>query len=207
MSAKIVIYTAIFGNYEGLIPQPEFPGVEYVCFTDMAVHCKPWKIIEVTPEFDNPRLNARKFKILVHQYLKEYDVSIYIDGNFLMLQNPIKLVKEKFQGETVLAYFDHKNTDDSRDCVYQEYEALLELKEKKGYFKDDPKAMESLIVFLKKKNYPERNQLISSGVLLRKHKDVELQKLMEDWWYLVKNYTNRDQLSFNYVLRTNNFKN
>ena len=32
MSAKIVVYTAIFGGYDGLIPQPEFEDVDYICF-------------------------------------------------------------------------------------------------------------------------------------------------------------------------------
>jgi len=205
MSAKIVIYTAIFGNYDGLIPQPEFPDIDYLCFTDKPVNCKPWRVVEVKSKFNDATLDARYHKILGHPVLEKYETSVYIDGNFLMLENPEKLIQEKLQGNKVLAYFDHNKADDARDCIYDEYEALLKLEEEKGYFKDDPKAMKNLIDFLKKENYPLRNGLISSGVLLRKHKDLELHNLMKAWWHFVKNYTKRDQLSFNYVLWKQDF--
>jgi len=151
-------------------------------------------------------LNARQYKILPHRFLEEYEISVYIDGNFLILQNPEKLIENKLKEDNVLAFFDHNKADDARDCIYQEYEALLQLEKEKGYFKDDPQAMKRHIDFLRQEKYPENFGLISSGVLIRKHQDIKLKKLMEDWWYYVENYTNRDQLSFNYVLWKNNFK-
>ena len=60
--------------------------------------------------------------------------------------------------------------------------------------------------FLKSENYPENNGLISGGVLVRKHTDEKLIKVMEEWWYFVKNFSKRDQLSFNYVAWKHHFK-
>ena len=59
--------------------------------------------------------------------------------------------------------------------------------------------------FLKSEKYPEHNGLLFASVLIRKHHDENLKKVMEDWWYCVKNYSKRDQLSFNYVAWKNNF--
>ncbi|MDT0688476.1 DUF616 domain-containing protein [Salegentibacter sp. F188] len=206
MSSKTVIYTAIFGNYEGLIPQPQYVGVDYVCFTDTPLKCKFWKVIVVERRFEDPTLDARWHKIMAHKHLSKYKQSIYIDGNFLVLQNPVKLLEQKLRDEIVLAFFDHNQCDDARNCAYEEYQAILNLQDKQGYFKDSPERMQRLITFLKEQKYPENNGLISSGVLMRKHNDAELIKLMEDWWYFVENYTKRDQLSFDYVLWKNNFK-
>ena len=200
MEKKIVIYTAIFGRYDGIIPQPHFPGIDYICFTDVPRKTQPWKIIEVERECEDPTLDARRHKILAHKYLRDYDISIYIDGNFLMLSDPRDLIGEKLKNDTVFAFFDHKYSDDRRNCIYEEYEALLKLGEERGYFKDDPNSMKSFIDLLKSEGYPSDNGLISSGVLIRKHNDPELMELMESWWWCVKNYSKRDQLSFNYAL-------
>ena len=62
MSAKIVIYTAIFGNYEGLIPQPKFTGVDYICFTDQPIKSTSWKVVEVPAQFENQCLMPASIK-------------------------------------------------------------------------------------------------------------------------------------------------
>ena len=99
-----------------------------------------------------------------------------------------------------MAFFDHNKCADARDCIYKEHQAILELKERKGYYKDTPVAMQRMVDLLKKEDFPENNGLIVASVLLREHQDPEVIELMEDWWYFVSNYTKRDQLSFNYVL-------
>ncbi|WP_051286420.1 glycosyltransferase domain-containing protein [Salinimicrobium terrae] len=200
MKNKTVIYTAIFGDYDGLIPQPQFPGIDYICFTDTPQKCSPWKIIEVERRFENSTLDARFHKILAHEHLEDYEISIYIDGNFLMLSNPGDLTKSLFEDDTVLAFFDHNRAKDPRNCIYDEYEALLKLGAERGFYKDDPEKMKRLITHLKAEDYPRDQGLISSGVLIRKHNNPELIKLMETWWWYVKEYSKRDQLSFNYVL-------
>ncbi len=206
MKNKIVIYTAIFGRYDGLIPQPRFPGIDYVCFTDSPIKSKSWEIKQVERQYEDPTLDARHHKILGYKYLSEYDISIYIDGNFLMLSNPRKLIEEYFSDNTLLAFFDHENSDDRRNCIYKEYEALIKLGEERGHFKDDPDKMKSLMDLLESEGYPEGNGLISSGVLIRKHNDPELIELMDNWWKYVVNYTRRDQLSFNFALWKTGFK-
>lgn len=45
--------------------------------------------------------------------------------------------------------------------------------------------------------------LTENNVIYRKHKDPRCIKVMEDWWYMVENYSRRDQLSLFYVLWKN----
>lgn len=60
MSNKIVIYTAIFGPYNDLIPQRKIHGIDYICFTDQPFKSNTWKVIQVKPEFDDNTKNNRK---------------------------------------------------------------------------------------------------------------------------------------------------
>ena len=41
---------------------------------------------------------------------------------------------------------------------------------------------------------------IEGALIVRKHNEKECVYLMEQWWEQIKNYSHRDQLSFNYVL-------
>ena len=206
---KIVVYTAIFGGYNELIEQPQFENVDYVCFTDRNLLSSSWKVV-VVPEpqvgDDNTR-NNRYYKILPHLHLQDYQYSIYIDGNFIIKKNPQLLIKNFLNEEVSMACFDHNQTImDPRNCVYQEYEAIVALAETENKVKDDLEVIKKHIDFLKSENYPENNGLISGGVLVRKHFDEKLIKVMEEWWYFVKNFSKRDQLSFNYVAWKHHFK-
>lgn len=205
---KIVVYTAIFGDYNALIEQPKFPDVDYVCFTDKPLESTSWKIIVVEnlPMGEDHTRNNRYYKILPHLQFPDYQYSIYIDGNFIIKKNPHLLVDNFLNDEFSMACFDHQQTlRDSRDCIYKEYEAIVELA-KNHPPKDDLVLIKKQIDILKSDGFPEHTGLISGGILVRRHHDASLVKVLEDWWYFVKNYSKRDQLSFNYVAWKNNFK-
>ena len=79
---RIVVYTAIFGGYDDLIPQPKFEGVDFICFTDRPIQSDIWDV-RVVPGFeDDTTRSSRMHKLLPHQFLSEYDLSIFIDGNY-----------------------------------------------------------------------------------------------------------------------------
>ena len=201
---KIVIYTAAFGKNYGFIPQKKIKGVDFFCFTDdIKKVVAPWKPIEVKFEGDNNVLRNRHPKLLPHLYFSNYEISIYIDSNFLIVGDIYELLKSL--NGFKMATFDHAQSDDSRDCIYKEYEAILALMKQTGQAKDNPKVMSDQIVGFELDNYPKENGLIKGGVLVRKHNDVEVIKVMEDWWKIVSTQSKRDQLSFNYVAWKNNF--
>ena len=203
---KIVVYTAIFGDYSGLIEQPIQEGVDYICYTDQNLKSKIWEVkkIDLPVENDNTRSN-RYLKILAHKHLQEYDYSVYIDSNVLVIGD-IKELVNKYLYRYPMACFDHnQNFKDPRDCIYDEYEAIIKLGEKKGKYKHDPEVMKKQMDFVKQQGYPEHNGLISASTLVRKHNDPTVIQLMEDWWNLVNTQSRRDQLSFNYVAWKNSF--
>ncbi|MGB3465879.1 MAG: glycosyltransferase domain-containing protein [Cyclobacteriaceae bacterium] len=195
---NIAVYTAIFGPYDGLLPQQKFPGVDYICFTDQPYKSKIWDVRQTVAPFDDPTRNSRQIKILPHRYLSSYDVSIFMDGNFLLRKNPADLLKEKLKNQNMLI-FDHSKTSDPRNCVYEEYEAILALGEKTGKLKDDPQVMKAQIEKYLSEGYPADNGLISSGVLIRKHNEPDVVRAMEKWWEELSAGSKRDQLSFDYA--------
>lgn len=197
---KTVIYTAIFGNNVKLYPQPKIKNTDFICFSDKAHYVKGWKIIKVDPPYGNDHTrNNRFYKILPHLSLPEYEFSIYIDGNIILLRSPLKLIETGMDNCNMLAFNHAQTTQDPRSCIYEEHRAILDLAEKRGVIKDDPAIMQAQIDFMKSKGYPADNGLIKGGVLIRRHNEADVIKTMERWWYFIENYSKRDQLSFNYA--------
>jgi len=210
MNKKIIVYTALFGDYGGLIEQPKLKNVDYICYTDRKdLKSKSWKIIQVLqPVKGDATRSNRYFKILAHKHLpSEYSISIYIDANILIFKKFLDLVFDKMS-VAKMAYFDHmQTTRDPRDCIYEEHQAILDIAEKYNVIKGDPEIMDRQMKRFRKEGYPEHNGLISAAILIRKHFDQEIINLMEKWWSIVLNESKRDQLSFNYATWKLNFKN
>ncbi|WP_299709574.1 glycosyltransferase domain-containing protein [uncultured Tenacibaculum sp.] len=202
---KIVVYTGAFGKDYGFIPQKKIKGVDFVCFTDDVSKVKsPWKTLEVKDENFTNHLSNRHAKLLPHLYFQNYDISIYIDSNYLIVGDILELL-EQLGEDFKMGIFDHNQCDDKRNCVYKEHQAILKLGEERGTYKDDPEVMKKQMDFFKNEGYPEENGLIFAAVLIRKHNDPQVIKVMEDWWEMVSTKSKRDQLSFNYVAWKNNF--
>lgn len=176
-----------------------------------------WDVRKVEKTFDDPVRNARMYKVLPHKYLSEYEYSVWIDGNLLVRGDVNELIK-KYLLKSNFAMFDHnqhkkrwkklfwvKNTEDCRDCIYDEAKYLLEIMED-GKYKDDPEVMKKQIERYRSEGYPEHNGLVVSMVVLRKHNEPDIIKVDEDWWNEIKNNSRRDQLSFNYVAWKNKLK-
>ena len=206
---KIAVYTALFGDYSGLIEQPKIDGVDYYCYTDRTDYVsKVWNIVQVPKPIsgDDTRSN-RYYKILPHLHLdRSYEVSVYIDGNILILRDFSDIVKMALD-RAKMACFDHaQNKIDPRDCIYEECEAIKEIALTDGVFKDDLQVMEQQMDRFRQEGYPDNHGLITAPILIRKHFDKDVIKLMEAWWHIVKNESKRDQLSFNYVAWKLDFK-
>ena len=196
--SKIVVYTAVFGEYEGLIPQPRFDGVDYICFTDMPVRSRCWETRVVEPDSEDPTRDARKYKLLPHKFLSDYEISVWIDANYLIVGDIRKLVASKL-AEANMAVFDHAQTfSDPRNCVYDEYRSILEMGKKTGKYKDDPDIMSRQIERYRQEGYPPDNGLIFTAALLRRHNEPDVIRAMERWWSEIRQGSRRDQLSLNY---------
>ena len=195
---KKVVYTAIFGGYDTLLdPKSVLPGVDYICYTDSNITSDIWQIKKVPAIYGDSTRCARKYKILPHRYLGDYDVSLWLDGNINIHGNIDDFIESNLKSSNIAVY-DHMQCFDKRNCIYQEAQAIFYFGNKNGNFKDDPTIIQKQIERYLHDSYPEQNGLISSGVILRKHNSTDVIDCMEHWWNELKYGSKRDQLSFNY---------
>jgi hypothetical protein len=209
---KVAIYTSIFGEYDNLIEdQIKLDGFDYICFTDANIRSSTWEVVKSTPIYKDSNRNAKKYKILPHRYLKNYDYSIWIDGNIKVVGDVTKAIDD-----SVYKVYDHNQTKlDPRDCLYEEANAIFTM----GYnntmrnptkgilnYKDNPYIMEKQINRYKVEGYPKNNGLATNPIIFRRHNDKSVIDLMESWWEEIKYNSRRDQLSFDYICWKKNFK-
>ena len=126
-----------------------------------------------------------------HPILDNYDVTVWIDGASYPKKNINEFIKK---------YCDLKKYDiigfkhPTNDCIYDEAKSCI------IHDKDKKSTIIKQIEFLKNENYPEHNGLIESAILVRNNKSVILKETMKIWFDMVKKYSYRDQLSFNYAI-------
>jgi hypothetical protein len=81
----LIVYTAIYGGYDPLLPHAPHPSVDrWVCYTDDPdLHCGGWETV-VVPSTLHPRLAAKWWKCHPPAY-----ESLWIDGSFTMVDSGI----------------------------------------------------------------------------------------------------------------------
>jgi hypothetical protein len=190
-SLRVVVYTAIFAGKDKLKEPPRFTGVDYVCFTDdQHLSSKTWKIVKVKGPYQDPRKNAKLYKVLPHRFFPDYEYSLWVDGTHMPVVDARFLVHTFLRKEHI-ALFAHP----VRNCIYEEMEVCLR------YNKEDVAVIAKLKQKYLNEKYPCYNGLATCTVVLRKHHVPKVQRAMEDWWQEIENYSMRDQLSFNYIAR------
>ena len=192
---QIVVYTCISGSYDNLkeVIEPE-KNIEYICFTDQLIESKTWKIKKIPEILNNleQTKKARCLKILPHLFLQEYETSVWVDGNIQVKRSIKKFINENLKNNFAIA----KHPD--RICVYQESEAVKKLN------KDMSLTVDSQIEFYKELGYPEKNGMVQSGVIIRKHNENHCIEICNAWWKEIIKWSKRDQLSFNYSIYNKN---
>jgi hypothetical protein len=202
---KIVVYTSIIGNYDKLVDPKVIPdNVDFICFSDDNHKSDIWKIRKVEFHSDENSRTSRKYKILPHRYLPEYDVSIWVDGNKTIVGDITEYCN--YLGDKNLAVFDHMQCKDKRCCIYEEANAIINMGKRFRKYKDHPHIIEAQMDRYRKCGYPENNGLVFSCGMIRNHNNPQVINLMEDWWSELESGSKRDQLSFNYVCWKNGFK-
>lgn len=191
--SKLIVYTAIFGDYDTLKdPLITHPRIRFVCFSDKERDSKIWETIVVDIDEPSPRRMARKIKILSHKYVGN-GINMWIDGSCQLRVNPLSYVREHLEKS------DFVLTRHPRNCIYEEAKKCLQVG------KGEPNKINEQMEFYKSQNYPQWNRLVDTTVLLRKI-TPEVIKIENDWWYQLNKFSERDQLSFNYVVWKNKFK-
>lgn len=179
---SVAVYTAIFGGYDTLAPA-QFPDVPHYCFTNDPQGAEDWQEIVVA---GSGKLGALAYKTQPHEWLG-HDVVIWQDGCGMLKQHPERIAG--LLGENDIAAFAHP----SRECVYQEAEAAIEL----GKAPED--VVSKQVRYLKQLGYPRCNTLHATGLVVRRQTSI-IKELNQEWWSQCEVFSSRDQLSFDCAL-------
>ncbi len=193
-SNAITVYTAIFGNYEGLVEQPAAVAsdAKFVCFTDNAdLVSTTWDIRVVEPAlpYDSVR-SARRVKILGFREL-ESDVSIWIDNRVILKVSPESLVQQ-FLSDNDIAIPSH----DHRDSVHSEYREVMA-----AGLDSRQRVREQLQMMQRFAPRVLDETPLWTAIILRRRAGAVV-FAMEKWWDQVAMFSRRDQLSCNFAMST-----
>lgn len=186
--APLVVYTAVYGNYDTLRNQPRNDKVKYIYFGDEYQPSTLWEFVPQKRRQRSAALDARQCKILAHNFIINCQYSIWLDANNRLWDDPMKIC-QKWLAKANIAVFKHPH----RKCIYEEVEAC------KRYKKDDYNVMRRRVARYKAEGYPERNGLMATGFIARRH-TKEVSQFNKAWWAEVLAGSHRDQLSFPYVV-------
>lgn len=175
-----VIYTAIFGNYDQLLPV-DYPG-RFVVFSDKSLNVKGWECITVKRRFDDSRLEARMYKLLAHQWFPDIESSLWIDGNCELLVNP----------DDLFVYLD------DADIALPIHPSSKTLEDEAAFIVQLGKA-DRQSVYQQLARYDSSLPVGATTWLLRRHHRL-MQCLNDMWWSELSTHTLRDQMSLPHCL-------
>ncbi|WP_045213325.1 FkbM family methyltransferase [Desulfonatronovibrio magnus] len=188
---KIVVYTAIAGNYE-VLRDPEYitPGVDYICFTDNPeTKSEVWKILPLPEHSNDPMRRAKQPKILPHKFVGDYDISIWVDANMRIIGDVRPLAAQTLS-EHDMAVFRHPF---KRPNLEAEVQACI------FYKKDSSEVLYQQLNKYREEGLPDEQPIPQCNTLLRRHNKPEIISAMDAWWQEIENHSRRDQMSFPYI--------
>ena len=217
---KKVIYTSVFGcteenNYHLHVPDVPLDGWDFICFTDNPnFKSDLWDVKLVKPFYDDGARNAKRYKLKPHVFLKEYDISVWIDIEVQVTKDIDSVVTEMLT-ENNLAILNHELCGRTvsgdlnvRKCVYEEAKFIQWLGDNnpKKIYKDNMDIIHTQVDRYRKEGYPENNGLARTTVMFMRHNEDDVKQQMDTWWEEMKYGSRRDQISFNYSAWKNDFK-
>lgn len=189
VSEKVCVYTALFGDYDALPPVLEGSyKVDYICFTDRPRSSPGWHFIIVEPTEENPILENRKYKLLPHKHLNDYDCSLYVDSNIFIVADIAKVISSCINYP--FAGWVHPERSD----VYDEIASII------SSYRHEPGKMLEQFIFFKENQLPRNSGMIEACFLWRDHRHQKVGELMESWWNFVRVNGNRDQPALTYFM-------
>ena len=190
MERRIAIYRAMFGNYDKA-PVDLFihPNIDYFFFTDNKETILPHYQVFTFDECETPALNNRHLKIMSHDVLSDYEVTIYIDANIAICRDLTPIINKFLCSDSEFGLFRHpwnKNVEqECRECVAV-----------KGISNDTIRAE---IKHFQKSFGEPRTPHTDNSIIMRRRLSARSQEAMVSWFAAVKRYSGRDQISFPYI--------
>lgn len=195
---KIVLYTAIFGKYDTLLP-PECinDDVDYVCFTDQARNDYGIWQFRMPPYFHpDPTRISRYVKLHSHQLFPNHEVAIWLDGNVALRTDVSKYIALVESGGFKFGAVPHPQ----RDCFYEEAE------ECKLRGKDNPAVIDNQVQHYLSGGLKPGNGMFETGFMIVFLNDAMVKDAFRLWWQQIEIFSRRDQLGLAWVLETSRLK-
>lgn len=198
LRGKVAIYTCIVGNYD-TIQNPEYisENCDYFLVSDKEPDKNSiYKFIDINtvlPDktLDNTRKN-RFIKLHPHLLFPEYRYSIYIDGNVILRDDICECI-DKIKKSRIMPLHIYSN-DTYAEAIQMSRNALCD----------------SDVVYKQMQSYYLEGFPLNFGhwlntILIREHNNPICINIMQEWWHEISTKSQRDQLSFPYVLWKNGF--
>ena len=192
---KNLVYSALLGNYDKIKPFNKQNGFDYFLFTDIKINIKTnWTILDIPNQVKGLNLNVKKkqrfIKLHPHLFFKNYDLSIYIDTNIIIFGKLSEFLERFLTPKISIYVLEHPR----RNCIYLEILKVMLL------HKDKKKTCLKVRNKYLKTKFPKKIGLSENCILIRRHNNINSIHLMKKWWNEIKQFSHRDQLSFNYIL-------
>ena len=190
---KVVVYSCLIGDYDKVSTFNKQKGYDYILFTDLKIKNTNWSVFPIPDEV--LKLNVsdikkqRYIKIHPHKFFRNYDLSLYIDANYV--------IKGDLDDYLI-------NTLNPIDHIYIPHlqfgkgikQAIEKAIEKKL---DDSNLLKEVMDRYNKLNILSKSGIVNAGLIIRKHNTKDCIKLMEKWWEEVRDYSHVDGFAFNYA--------
>ena len=194
---KKVIYTCITGEYDDACAHTYLDDSwDYVMFTDNQYlltmpRYMHWEIRPLQFNKMSNVKNARWHKINAHIIFPEYNYSLWIDANIVIQSGDFfERINGIINSDVNISVPLHP----LRNCIYDEAKTIKDLKI------DNKNTVNREMQKLHCWHYPKDNGLNETCIMLRQHNNKKIKRAQKRWWYMVKNYSKRDQLSYNWAM-------
>ena len=192
---SIAVYTAVCGGYDELKAHPEIADVDFIAFSDVEIESEFWDVRVVKKSHKHPRDDAKKFKLFPHEYLENYEYTIWIDASHEIATSSFAIEAVDAIGDSGFALYDHP----WRNCIYEEAEASLTMEK----YRDLP--IQDQVNSYRDEGHPKNWGLFACGTLARRNTE-QVADVMDAWADEIDQWTYQDQLSLPVVCRRMDFR-
>jgi hypothetical protein len=185
---KKVIYTAVYGNKDGLPTFKRLPSDwDIICFTDNPeLSSKSWKIVYCNPKHKDPTRCAREIKLTPHILFPNHEISAWIDANLNITCRVNEYFDRFIEGNDFVALNHWQNVVGP----FHEIERCVQLK------KDNDSIMHEQRRAYRAAGMPIDQEVVWTAILLRRHNKQHIKAFCDMWLKELGTWSRRDQISF-----------
>ena len=162
----------------------------FVLADDPSLSVPGWTTVLVENVMGDSGLGNRYYKIIGVDFIQQYDLSIYVDGNIRIIGDLTPLIDDFTKSQADLGLFAHP----VRCTVAEEIQACLAL----GKVSSDEVILTEYNL-LRAIGFLDESGLTENNVIIRSIGSESLDKAMRYWWSWVSMHSGRDQITLPYV--------